>query len=178
MIEHIPELLEAGIDSFKIEGRMKTALYVATVARTYRKAIDDCLKSEELYKSHMDWYREQIAACTYREFTTAFSMGGRTRRPDLRQQYLSEGLHLSGMVNGVAKDGCIETEQRNKFSVGERIEIMKPDGSNPEAEVLEIRDADGTPMESAPHPQQKLLVKLSCQAARYDILRRRERENG
>ena len=73
----------------------------------------------------------------------------------------------------MAKDGCIETEQRNKFSVGERIEIMKPDGSNPEAEVLEIRDAEGTPMESAPHPQQKLLVKLSCQAARYDILRRR-----
>ena len=80
MIEHIPELLEAGIDSFKIEGRMKTALYVATVARTYRKAIDDCLKSEELYKSHMDWYREQIAACTYREFTTGFFYGGRTRR--------------------------------------------------------------------------------------------------
>ena len=179
MIEHIPELLEAGIDSFKIEGRMKTALYVATVARTYRKAIDDCLKSEELYKSHMDWYREQIAACTYREFTTGFFYG----RPDETAQIYDsntyrKGYTYLGMVNGVAKDGCIETEQRNKFSVGERIEIMKPDGSNPEAEVLEIRDADGTPMESAPHPQQKLLVKLSCQAARYDILRRREQENG
>ena len=179
MIEHIPELLEAGIDSFKIEGRMKTALYVATVARTYRKAIDDCLKSEELYKSHMDWYREQIAACTYREFTTGFFYG----RPDETAQIYDsntyrKGYTYLGMVNGVAKDGCIETEQRNKFSVGERIEIMKPDGSNPEAEVLEIRDADGTPMESAPHPQQKLLVKLSCQAERYDILRRREQENG
>ncbi len=179
MIEHIPELLEAGIDSFKIEGRMKTALYVATVARTYRKAIDDCLKSEELYKSHMDWYREQIAACTYREFTTGFFYG----RPDETAQIYDsntyrKGYTYLGMVNGVAEDGCIETEQRNKFSVGERIEIMKPDGSNPEAEVLEIRDADGTPMESAPHPQQKLLVKLSCQAARYDILRRREQENG
>ena len=72
MIEHIPELLDAGIDSFKIEGRMKTALYVAAVARTYRKAIDDCLESEELYRSHMDWYKEQIAACTYRDFTTGF----------------------------------------------------------------------------------------------------------
>ena len=158
---------------------MKTALYVATVARTYRKAIDDCLKSEELYKSHMDWYREQIAACTYREFTTGFFYG----RPDETAQIYDsntyrKGYTYLGMVNGVAEDGCIETEQRNKFSVGERIEIMKPDGSNPEAEVLEIRDMDGTPMESAPHPQQKLLVKLSCQAERYDILRRREQENG
>ena len=127
----------------------------------------------------MDWYREQIAACTYREFTTGFFYG----RPDETAQIYDsntyrKGYTYLGMVNGVAKDGCIETEQRNKFSVGERIEIMKPDGSNPEAEVLEIRDADGTPMESAPHPQQKLLVKLSCQAARYDILRRREQENG
>lgn len=58
---------------------MKTALYVAAVARTYRKAIDDCLESEELYRSHMDWYKEQIAACTYRDFTTGFSMGGLMR---------------------------------------------------------------------------------------------------
>ena len=64
MIEHIPELLEAGIDSLKIEGRMKTALYVATVARTYRKAIDDYQKDPALYRKNMDWYREQIASCT------------------------------------------------------------------------------------------------------------------
>ena len=63
--------MDAGIDSFKIEGRMKTALYVATVARTYRKAIDDCLESEEKYRANMDWYhRDQISRCTYRQFTT------------------------------------------------------------------------------------------------------------
>ena len=75
MIEHIPELIDAGIDSFKIEGRMKTALYVATVARTYRKAIDDYLESPELYKKNMDWYKEQISNCTYRQFTTGFFFG-------------------------------------------------------------------------------------------------------
>ena len=75
MIEHIPELIEAGIDSFKIEGRMKTALYVATVARTYRKAIDDYLESPELYQKNMDWYKEQISNCTYRQFTTGFFFG-------------------------------------------------------------------------------------------------------
>ena len=72
MIEHIPDLLEAGIDSFKIEGRMKTALYVATVARTYRKAIDDYLESLEKYQENMPWYLEQIKSCTYRQFTTGF----------------------------------------------------------------------------------------------------------
>ena len=75
MIEHIPELVEAGIDSFKIEGRMKTALYVATVARTYRKAIDDYLESPEKYQENMPWYLEQIKSCTYRQFTTGFFYG-------------------------------------------------------------------------------------------------------
>lgn len=75
MIEHIPELMEAGIDSFKIEGRMKTALYVATVARTYRKAIDDYLRSEEEYRNNLPWYRDEIAKCTYRQFTTGFYFG-------------------------------------------------------------------------------------------------------
>ncbi|MFR6333115.1 MAG: peptidase U32 family protein [Eisenbergiella sp.] len=72
MIGHIPELIEAGIDSFKIEGRMKTALYVATVARTYRKAIDDYLASPDLYQQNMPWYLDQISNCTYRQFTTGF----------------------------------------------------------------------------------------------------------
>ena len=75
MIEHIPELMESGIDSFKIEGRMKTALYVATVARTYRRAIDDYKQSPELYRAHMAWYQEQISNCTYRQFTTGFFFG-------------------------------------------------------------------------------------------------------
>ena len=175
MIEHIPELLESGIDSFKIEGRMKTALYVATVARTYRKAIDDCLESEELYRSHMDWYKEQIAACTYREFTTGFFYG----RPDENAQIYDsntykKGYTYLGIVNGVTPEEYLCTEQRNKFSVGERIEIMKPDGRNPEVTVEEIRSEEGELMESAPHPQQKLLVRLSGQADRYDILRRKD----
>ena len=75
MIEHIPDLIDAGIDSYKIEGRMKTALYVATVARTYRKAIDDYLESPEKYEANMPWYLEQIKSCTYRQFTTGFFYG-------------------------------------------------------------------------------------------------------
>ena len=175
MIEHIPELLESGIDSFKIEGRMKTALYVATVARTYRKAIDDCLKSRELYEEHMPWYKEQIAACTYREFTTGFFYG----KPDESSQIYDnntyqKGYTYLGIVGDVDAENYIHLEQRNKFSVGEMIEIMKPDGENLSVRVEAILNEEGEAMESAPHPQQKLRVKLSGKADACDILRRKE----
>ena len=174
MIGHIPDLMEAGIDSFKIEGRMKTALYVATVARTYRKAIDDYLESPEKYEENMPWYRQQIASCTYRQFTTGFFYG----KPDESTQiydnntYVKEYTYL-GIVEEV-QDGACRIEQRNKFSVGEEIEIMKPDGRNVLATVLSIADEEGVSMESAPHPQQKLDVRLSGMAERYDLLRRKE----
>jgi putative protease len=90
MIEHIPEMMDAGIDSFKIEGRMKTALYVATVARTYRKAIDDYNKDPELYKANMDWYRSEIGKCTYREFTTGFYFG----KPDETTQIYDNNTYV------------------------------------------------------------------------------------
>ena len=175
MIEHIPELLESSIDSFKIEGRMKTALYVATVARTYRKAIDDCLKSRELYEEHMPWYKEQIAACTYREFTTGFFYG----KPDESSQIYDnntyqKGYTYLGIVGDVDAENYIHLEQRNKFSVGEMIEIMKPDGENLAVRVEAILNEEGEAMESAPHPQQKLRVKLSGKADACDILRRKE----
>ena len=175
MIEHIPELLEAGIDSLKVEGRMKTALYVATVARTYRKAIDDCLKSEELYRQNMSWYQEQIGGCTYREFTTGFFFG----RPDESSQIYGNSTYVKGytylgIVERLDERGYCEIEQRNKFSVGDEIEIMKPGGANVSVRVEELVDEEGRPMESAPHPKQRLFVRLGEQAEVYDILRRKE----
>ncbi len=175
MIEHIPDLLESGIDSFKIEGRMKTALYVATVARTYRKAIDDCIESQEKYEANLDWYKEQIAACTYRQFTTGFFYG----KPSDESQIYDNNtynigytyLGISGMPN---EDGFFEIEQRNKFSVGETIEIMKPNGDNVEVEVLGIKNEAGEDMESCPHPKQKLFIKLSTTPDEFDLLRRKE----
>lgn len=173
MIEHIPEMIDAGIDSFKIEGRMKTALYVATVARTYRKAIDDYLESESKYRAGMDWYREQIAQCTYRQFTTGFYFG----KPDETTQiydnstYVRDAVYL-GMIEEVLDDGTVVIEQKNKFCVGDEIEIMKPDGRNIPVKVTGIRDEEGNPMESAPHSKQKLYVSFgSGDCERYDILR-------
>lgn len=175
MIEHIPDLIDAGIDSLKIEGRMKTALYVATVARTYRKALDDYAESPEKYEANMPWYLDQISNCTYRQFTTGFFYG----KPDETTQiydsntYVKEYTYL-GIVGERNEKGWYATEQRNKFSVGELIEVMKPDGRNIEVTVKAIYDEDGQPMESAPHPKQKLYVDLGMELDRYDILRRQE----
>lgn len=194
MIEHIPELIDSGIDSFKIEGRMKTALYVATVARTYRKAIDDYLESPELYREHMDWYLDQISNCTYRQFTTGFFFG----KPDESAQiydnntYVKEYTYL-GIIGECTADGLYRIEQRNKFSVGEQIEIMKPDGRNIPVVVRRIVDEEGQEMQSAPHPKQVLYIELAAAengalsgaevseqdnhaAELYDILRRKEEE--
>ena len=194
MIEHIPELIDSGIDSFKIEGRMKTALYVATVARTYRKAIDDYLESPELYQKNMDWYLDQISNCTYRQFTTGFFFG----KPDESAQiydnntYVKEYTYL-GIIGECTADGLYRIEQRNKFSVGEQIEIMKPDGRNIPVVVHRIVDEEGQEMQSAPHPKQVLYIELAAAengalsgadvseqdnhaAELYDILRRKEEE--
>lgn len=172
MIEHIPDLIGAGIDSLKIEGRMKTALYVATVARTYRKAIDDYLESEEKYRANMKWYTEEIAKCTYRQFTTGFYYG----KPDENTQiydsntYNSDYIYL-GILYEKDERGRVRIEQRNKFCVGDQIEIMKPDGRDIPVVVEKIEDEEGNAVESAPHPKQVLWLTLSADADAFDLLR-------
>ncbi len=197
MIEHIPELVEAGIDSLKIEGRMKTALYVATVARTYRRAIDDYFEAEETYRANMDWYKAEISKCTYRQFTTGFYFG----KPDENTQiydnntYVNEYIYL-GITEEVSEIAelkseadtaeagksrmggrtLVRIEQRNKFSVGETIEIMKPDGANQLTEVLAMYNSDLEPVESCPHSKQLIWLELSRLPQRYDILRKKADE--
>lgn len=172
MLEHIPDLLDAGIDSFKIEGRMKTALYVATVARTYRKAIDDCLESEEKYRANMDWYHREISRCTYRQFTTGFYYGKPNEESQIYDSntYQSDAVYL-GTVYETDHKGRARIEQRNKFCVGDVIEIMKPDGRNVACQVLQIQDDQEEKMESAPHPKQELWLTLSETAETGDLLR-------
>lgn len=175
MIEHIPELITAGIDSFKIEGRMKTALYVATVARTYRLAIDDFLKDPEYYRSRIPFYKSEIQKCTYRQYTTGFFFGKPNEETQIydNNTYVREYTYL-GIIGEQNDEGMYHIEQRNKFSVGETIEVMKPDGTNLEVVVKAIKDAEGNEMESAPHPKQDLYIDLGCELSQYDILRRRE----
>ena len=241
MVEHIPELVEAGIDSLKVEGRMKTALYVATVARTYRRAIDDFFQSEETYKKNLDWYRQEIAKCTHRHFSTGFYFG----RPGEESQiydsstYVNEYTYLGTVEEiwagsllpwqdaektgrkpetwqdlqetekGARAESCAGTEkgigaadsagtekgigavdsvgtengagaaeialafleQRNKFAVGDAIEVMKPDGRNLTAKVEAMYDQEGLSIDSCPHAKQKFWVRLSVPVQRHDLLR-------
>ncbi len=175
MIEHIPEMLNAGIDSFKIEGRMKTALYVATVARTYRLAIDEFIQDENLYKKRIPFYKSEISKCTYRQYTTGFFFG----KPDENTQiydtntYIKEYTYL-GIVGEQNAQGLYHIEQRNKFSVGETIEVMRPNGDNILVTVKRIADERGVDMESAPHPKQQLYIDLGVKLEQYDVLRRKE----
>ena len=171
MIGYIPEMIDAGIDSFKIEGRMKTSLYVATVARTYRKAIDDYYKSIDTYKANMDWYMDEISKCTYRKFTTGFYFGKPNEETQIYDSntYISEYIYL-GFVEEI-KDGKYRITQRNKFLIGDEIEIMKPGGENVIAKVINIEDEEGNVVPAASHAKQTLYITLSEKADEYDIFR-------
>lgn len=175
MIEYIPEIVDAGIDSLKVEGRMKTALYVATVARTYRKAIDDFFTSPECYKENMEYYRQEIAKCTYRQFTTGFFFDKPKTDAQIYDNnvYVKEYTYL-GFAEEVTEDGRCLMEQRNKFCVGDTVEIMCKDGTNKQAKVLSITDTNGTVMESCPHPQQMLYVTFDETPECMDIIRMKE----
>ena len=175
MIEHIPELMESGIDSFKIEGRMKTALYVATVARTYRKAMDDYLEDPALYEKNLPWYMEQIGVSTNRRFTTGFFYGkpGSDAQIYDSNTYVKDYTYL-GIAGEKNEEGLYRLEQKNKFSVGEQIEIMKPDGRNIPVVVKRIVNEDGEDQESAPHARQIIYIDLGEPMECYDILRRAE----
>ncbi|MCR5594484.1 MAG: U32 family peptidase [Lachnospiraceae bacterium] len=172
MIEHIPEMINAGINSFKIEGRMKTALYVATVARTYRRAIDDYMTDPKLYKEHIEWYKDEIKKCTYRQFTTGFYFN----KPDHETQiydnntYVNEYIYL-GTVLDVTEDGRALFEQKNKFRVGDTIELMKRDYTNERVEVIRMQNEDGEDIDSCPHSKQMIYVTLSKTPDTGDIMR-------
>ena len=161
MIDHIPDLLRAGVDSLKIEGRMKTALYVASVARAYRQALDDYNESEELYRSRIPAYLEAIRKCTYRKFTTGFYYGrpGEEGMVYDNNTYVNEAVFL-GIVEEITVEGRARIMQRNKFCVGDRIEIMKPDGRDIPIIVISMYNHNGERVSSAPHPKEILDLEL------------------
>ena len=175
MIEHVPDLIEAGVDSLKIEGRMKTALYVAAVARTYRRAIDDYRTSPELYEKNLDYYREEIAKCTYRQFTTGFYYGKTDADAQIydANTYIKEYTYI-GIVQETDERGFVKIYQRNKFSVGEEIEVMVPDGTNRLLKVLAMEDENRQPVGSAPHPKQEIWIDFGEPLETGWLLRRKE----
>ena len=188
MIDHLPDMIDAGIDSLKVEGRMKNPLYVASVARTYRCAIDDWFESKEKYEARKDWYLDQISMTTFRPYGTGFFYGN----PEAGGQiydgttYESKAVYLgtletaeAGAQNvaaGVA-DVDVTFIQKNKFSVGEEIEIMKPDGTNLKAVAVKMYDKDGNETDSCPHASVMVRAVLRVNAGEGvpeagDVMRR------
>ena len=162
MIGHIPELVDAGVASLKIEGRMKTALYVAVTAAAYRRAIDDFFESEEKYRSSIPEYEREISMCTTRDFTTGFYF----RKPDGNDQIYTantykQGAVFLGMIEKVDEDGGVHIFQKNKFSVGDEIEVMRFRDTAVSAKVERIVNEEGLDVESAPHPLEPLKLWLS-----------------
>ncbi len=174
MIDHIPDLVEAGVVSLKIEGRMKTPFYVGTVIKAYRQAIDDYFEDPAKYEQKREYYLDEVSKASHRDYTTAFYYG----RPDGNQQVYTNNSYIRpydfiGVVQEASDaEGYAWIEQRNKFSVGEEIEVMPAKGPSFSITVTEIYNEADESVESAPHPQEKLRVKFSQPVQPFDMMRK------
>lgn len=174
MIDHIPDLVEAGVVSLKIEGRMKTPFYVGTVIKAYRQAIDDYFEDPAKYEQKREYYLDEVSKASHRDYTTAFYYG----RPDGNQQVYTNNSYIRpydfiGVVQEASDaEGYAWIEQRNKFSVGEEIEVMPAKGPSFSMTVTEIYNEAGESVESASHPQEKLRVKFSQPVQPFDMMRK------
>ncbi|MBQ9388531.1 MAG: U32 family peptidase [Lachnospiraceae bacterium] len=170
MIEHIPELISAGIDSFKIEGRMKNALYLAIVTAAYRRAIDDYLESPEKYEESRPEYLSEILKTGNRTFCTGFYFGN----PGAEAQvYENSKNHTEYIYIGTVftEKGRPYFIQKNKFSVGDEIEVLRPFSAPVRARVISLETEEGEPVMSAPHASQRLYPTLDIGLEDYDVMR-------
>lgn len=174
MIQHIPELIESGVFSFKVEGRIKTSYYVGSVIKAYREAIDDYLKDPALYESKKDYYLEEVKKSSYRGYTTAFFFD---KPKEDSQVYTSNSYVRTYDFAAIVKEYDKETgfaiiEQRNKFVVGEEVEFLTTKGQNFKQKVVEMYDLDGNKLEEAPHPQQLIKLKVDKEVNPFDMMRK------
>lgn len=176
MIEHIPELINSGICSAKIEGRMKSIYYVATVIHAYRQAIDAYYADPDNYSFDKEWLTE-LKKASHREFTTGFYFNQPTNED---QNYLTSAYNREYTFIGIVRSydeatGYGVVEQRNKMTKGDEIEIFGPDISYFKQTLEEIYDLEsGEALESAPHPQQMLKIKLDRPVKTDYILRKKK----
>lgn len=174
MIEHIDKLAKAGVMSAKIEGRMKSVFYVATVVAAYRKAIDDYYEGKEFDKSLLD----ELGKVSHRKFSTGFYFHSPTNED---RNYLTSAYEREYTFVGIVKEydentGIAKIQQRNKMSRGEKIEIFGPGEPFFEQSIEEMRDEEGNVIESAPHPKQTVFMKMKKPVAPNYMLRIRKGE--
>ena len=178
MIEHIPKLIETGLDSLKIEGRMKSLHYVATVTNVYRRALDAYAKEGENYSCQEQWLGE-LKKISHRHYTTGFYFeqpGGS------EQNYETSGYSRQYDFMGVIQEYDAESEEavievRNKFFKGDQVEIFGPKTDTFEQEIKSMINEEGLVIDEAPHPKQLITVKVKYPVQQYDLVRREKEEN-
>lgn len=173
MIEYIPELITAGITSLKIEGRMKTSYYVATVVRAYRMAIDAYYENPENWKFDPMWL-DELKKGSHRHFTTGFF----NDKPDTDDQNYASASYVRNydfvgiVVDEFDEEGYYLVEQRNKMVIGDEIEIIGPYTNTMDTTITEMYDVDGNAIEAAPHPRQLVKMKLPSNVGKNFMLRK------
>lgn len=175
MIEHIPELVGAGISSAKIEGRMKSIFYVATVVGAYRRAIDAYYADPENYRFDPEWLSE-LRKVSHREFTTGFYFNKPTNKDQNYQtSAYTRDYSFVGLVRSYDEEtGLAKVEQRNKMSLGDEIEVFGPYTDYFTQRIDVLLDEEGQPIESAPHPQQIVKIKMARPVLEKFMLRKRK----
>lgn len=177
MIEHIPDLDKAGIASIKIEGRMKSIFYVATVIGAYRRALDSYYENPKDWKLDPEILKE-LSKASHREFTTGFYYGKTTSQD---QNYETSAYVKDYTFTGLVKDynessGYAVVEQRNKMEIGDKIEFFGPDGKSFSQVLTSMKDLEsGEDLMSAPHAKQMLLIKTEQPVSANYLLRRKEK---
>ena len=175
MAEHIDKMYQAGITSFKIEGRMKTAYYVAAMTNAYRKAIDILKKDPSSYELPQN-IREELDKVSHREYCTGFYFGNPYADGQLvhTSQYVRNYL-LAGVVKGYDADNKrLIIEQRNKFYKDDELDILTTNGDSIIIKADDLQDDEGTPIESAPHAQQTVSIKCDTEIPENSMLRLRK----
>lgn len=179
MIEHIPELVQAGVTSFKIEGRAKSAYYTAVVTNAYRCAIDGYLNAADQTNYRPEpWILEELSRVSHREYCTGFYF----ETPQADAQIFYEGGYrryweVAALAEDTA-DGLLHAVQRNRFYRGETLSVLEAGKAPYEITVQELYDAEGVPLESAPHPMMRVLVRCERTVAPGAILRRERKMEG
>ena len=175
MIEYIPELVESGITSLKIEGRMKSVFYVATVVSAYRKALDLYEENPEKYLYKEEWL-EEVSKVSHREFTTGFYFNQPTHKDQNYQtsSYTRDYSFVGKVIDYDPQSRRATIEQRNKIVLGDEIEVMGPGRDYFTQTISEMLDQDGTTIDAAPHPQQVFSMLMDFPVKPEDILRKRK----
>lgn len=177
MIEYIPELINSGITSFKIEGRVKTEYYVATVVKTYREAIDTYLENPDKYEFKPEWM-EELYKVSNRHYTTGFFLG----KPSTDAQvytssaYIREYNVCAVVVGYDEETGETILEQRNKFSVGDDVEVIIPNEKFISHKVEKMTNEDGEKIESAPHAKQIIKINFGRKLPEMSMVRKRRED--